>query len=347
MYLSVSVFPTDYAMQGKQWATVTVNGDVVNAYCTPDQSCGNDWYSCVTNLEVSALVLPRNGGTLDVVVSSFGVLNSDCDINGHPLYVMVSLSEKLSNAADEISVFFFLYATAGFFMVMLLALLIHVCIKKEQNCISTTLKDMDQRRRAWKYANGGIDLTTTEIVVSKLLELLTSIRLKIISWFCLPKVSPNLDSSILDKDIMERDISEDSARDLEIAESGESGEQTNSHWHVAKRVVDGTRRSPRHGTGVQDKSQLKPFVLADMDLLMLRSRSVAKVHPTDNAEDTQLAKDEDEEGGFMEALQSWDHMDESHERKLQEDGKVNIMSQYRQLGRVSTMSWLQNNDIDA
>jgi hypothetical protein len=60
-----------------------------------------------------------------------------------------------------------------------------------------------------------------------------------------------------------------------------------------------------------------------------------------------LAKDEDEEGGFMEALQSWDHMDESHERKLQEDGKVNIMSQYRQLGRVSTMSWLQNNDIDA
>jgi hypothetical protein len=49
----------------------------------------------------------------------------------------------------------------------------------------------------------------------------------------------------------------------------------------------------------------------------------------------------------MEALQSWDHMDESHERKLQEDGKVNIMSQYRELGRVSTMSWLQNNDIDA
>jgi len=348
MFLSVSVFPTDYAQKANQWATVKLNGEVIRAYCTPDESCGRDWFSCVVNLNVSGVVSPANGGSLDVEVSSFGVRHSECDVDGFPLLARVVLTESTPSDVDAISVYYFLYATGGFFIVALVALLVHVYITKEKNIISKFIKEVRERRRQWLYDADGNRAPPLEVrVLNGLSRCAATSKLKMQQFFFPPRVLPD-----------------DDIPDLESASGSErKAIDEVAPWKLAVRREDSLHLSnidgPRANSSVQGKTAVKPFVLADMDLLLMRSRSMAKVHPidwstgdgdnnSDNAQQLQHQGEKEDDGGFIETLQSWDHMDEEHERKLMEEGKqVNIMSQYRQLGRVSTMSWLLNNDIDA
>ena len=102
-------------------------------------------------------------------------------------------------------------------------------------------------------------------------------------------------------------------------------------------------------------------MLAEMDLLWLRSQAKAKTKPATvlpveeaggerqkpQGQEQGDEGEEDSDKGFIETLESWDQLDEEHENQIAEEGKLNVMSQYSQLGRVSTMSWLLNNDVDA
>jgi hypothetical protein len=93
LYLHVGVWPTNYENSAHQWATVSLNGNIINKYCTPDQSCGNRYYPCISWMDVSRNLSSAYGGSLQVEVSSSDVKSGPCDYNGYPLYVQVFLTE--------------------------------------------------------------------------------------------------------------------------------------------------------------------------------------------------------------------------------------------------------------
>lgn len=93
MYLSVDIYTTNFEVIGEQWATVRLNGRVINPTCTPDVSCEDKWYTCVSWLEVSQNLSSHEGGSLHVQVSSQGVSSGPCDYLGYPLYAQVFLTE--------------------------------------------------------------------------------------------------------------------------------------------------------------------------------------------------------------------------------------------------------------
>jgi len=95
LYLSVDIYPTNYEVIANQYATVKVNGVSVNAHCTPDESCGTVWYSCVSELDVSSYRAEPLGGSLAVEVSVTGVNSGVCDYLGYPLYTRMYLREAL------------------------------------------------------------------------------------------------------------------------------------------------------------------------------------------------------------------------------------------------------------
>ena len=306
VYLSVDVFPTDYAIIGNQWATVKLNGVVIDAYCTPDESCGNDWYSCVTGLDISDEVSPENGGSVVVEVASFGVLTSPCDYRGYPLYAKVSLTETPAGDIDTISVYYFLYAVAGLFVISLIILLVHIFIKKEKNIISVYFENREAARKA--TVSSGKPGTIMATILA-----LTEFSKCLIGFGSASKVSPNLECN---------DEVEDSEDDEEKA--------------LQKEVEDRI-----------------PLSFADMSLLKLRARKMARVHHVEGEQsmiaNNELLDDmsEDSGRGFIETLQSWDELDKVHEKKIAENNKPKTIGKFKQVGRVSTMSWLLNNDIDA
>ena len=95
LYLSVEVYPTDYEIMANQYATIKVNGNTVKAYCTPDESCGSVWFSCVSEYDVQSLKSESLGGSLVVEVSSVGLSSGPCNYLGHPLYARMFLREAL------------------------------------------------------------------------------------------------------------------------------------------------------------------------------------------------------------------------------------------------------------
>ena len=95
LYLNVYVWPTNYEKASQQWATVKVNGNVVKAYCTPEESCGTEWFACVSELDISGYKQEALGGSLTVEVSSTGVGYGPCDHNSKPLYTSMYLREAL------------------------------------------------------------------------------------------------------------------------------------------------------------------------------------------------------------------------------------------------------------
>jgi len=94
-YLSVEVFPTNFEVKANQYATVKVNGNAVVAHCTPEESCGSVWFSCVSELDVSGYILEPLGGSLHIEVSVTGVNSGPCDHLGYPLYTRMFLRETL------------------------------------------------------------------------------------------------------------------------------------------------------------------------------------------------------------------------------------------------------------
>lgn len=94
MYLNVGVWPTNYENSAHQWATVTLNGNVIKQYCTPDQSCGDRYYPCVSWMEISQNISSESGGSLLVEVSSSGVKSGPCDYEGCPLQAQVWVTES-------------------------------------------------------------------------------------------------------------------------------------------------------------------------------------------------------------------------------------------------------------
>ena len=95
IYLSVEIYPTNFEVLANQYATVKVNGNAVAAHCTPDESCGTEWYSCVSELDVSSYRSEPLGGLLTVEVSVTGVNSGVCDYLDHPLYTRMFLRETL------------------------------------------------------------------------------------------------------------------------------------------------------------------------------------------------------------------------------------------------------------
>ena len=96
LYLSVDVFPTNYENKANQYATVKVNGNVILLHCTPDESCGTEWFSCLFDYDVSSYRLEPMGGSLSVEVSSTGVNSGPCDyLTNYSLYTRMFLRSAL------------------------------------------------------------------------------------------------------------------------------------------------------------------------------------------------------------------------------------------------------------
>jgi hypothetical protein len=136
-YLSVAVYPTNYEMKGSQWATVKMNGEVISAYCSPDESCGSDWYYCVSDLDISQQLSSTVGGTIMVEVSTVGVDSGPCDYNGHPLYAYVKISEN-EPPADKKSLG--LWIIIGCLLGALLVLIVVVYLFTKENGVRSESK---------------------------------------------------------------------------------------------------------------------------------------------------------------------------------------------------------------
>jgi hypothetical protein len=95
LYLSVEIYPTNFEVMADQYATVTVNGTVVDAHCTPNESCGTEWFSCVSEFDVTRYRQEELGGSLTVEVSLTGVNSGPCDYLNYPLYTRMFLRETL------------------------------------------------------------------------------------------------------------------------------------------------------------------------------------------------------------------------------------------------------------
>jgi len=121
LYLSVDVWPTNYAMRSEQWASITVNGVSLMDHCIPDESCGEIWFRCFENVNIADLISERNGGYIDVEVSSTGVNTGPCDKNGFPLYSRVILKEALSHQ-EKLSVWVIIGSILGGLMFLILVL---------------------------------------------------------------------------------------------------------------------------------------------------------------------------------------------------------------------------------
>jgi hypothetical protein len=91
IYLSVDIYPTNYENKANQYATVKVNGVTLLLHCTPDESCGSEWYSCIADVDVSSYRLEPMGGSMAIQVSSSGVNTGPCDYLSYPLYTRMYL----------------------------------------------------------------------------------------------------------------------------------------------------------------------------------------------------------------------------------------------------------------
>jgi len=116
LYLSVDVMPTNFEHKAFQWATVTVNGEVVVPYCTPGKACSSKWFSCLRNLDVTEYLTPAYGGSVTVEVSTHGVESGPCDYEGCPLYAQVTLTEEIphDDEPEEILVWIVVGSCVGF-----------------------------------------------------------------------------------------------------------------------------------------------------------------------------------------------------------------------------------------
>jgi hypothetical protein len=121
LYLSVDVWPTNYAMRSEQWATVTVNGVSLMDYCRPDLSCGESWHTCIENINIAGLISEQNGGHIIVEVSSTGVNTGPCDKEGFPLYTRMFLQEALPYH-EKLSVWVIIGAILGSLAILIVTL---------------------------------------------------------------------------------------------------------------------------------------------------------------------------------------------------------------------------------
>ena len=100
LYLSVSVYPTNFEVKGTQWATVRVNSEVVINYCVPDESCGGKLHYCMSNIDVRNLVQSASGGKLKISVSSTGVNSGPCNHDGFSLYACAQLGDYILSSSN-------------------------------------------------------------------------------------------------------------------------------------------------------------------------------------------------------------------------------------------------------
>lgn len=106
-YLSVAVWPTDYADKADQWATVKIDGQVVVPYCTPSQSCGKEYYYCMLEQDVLSFVNETLGGSFIVEVTTTGVNSGPCNRKGFPLYAHLHITEVKLTATEHLSIWIF------------------------------------------------------------------------------------------------------------------------------------------------------------------------------------------------------------------------------------------------
>jgi hypothetical protein len=132
LYLTVKVKSTNYEVKANQWATISVNGEVVKQYCTPDKSCSGKSFSCITNFDVASFVRRSSGGSLTIEVSSVGVTSGPCDYEGYPLYAYMSLDIVKSSEPNDNGVAVWIIAlstSAGFLLLLVVLLVVHLHFK--------------------------------------------------------------------------------------------------------------------------------------------------------------------------------------------------------------------------
>lgn len=105
LYLRVEVFPTAYPYQTAQYVTIYLNGVEIMPYCAPGIECGTDFFVCLADYDVTEHVLPNNGGSLAVGVTSTGVLPSICDYNGYPLFMRFTVHDTDDPQTQAPSIF--------------------------------------------------------------------------------------------------------------------------------------------------------------------------------------------------------------------------------------------------
>jgi hypothetical protein len=100
LYLTVKVYPTDFADSLVQQVSIYVNDDLKDI-CRPAVDCGLAFYSCFEDMDVSDFVLLSQGGGLQIEVRSVGVYTTECDYEGYPLYVQMDVSDQLTTSTGN------------------------------------------------------------------------------------------------------------------------------------------------------------------------------------------------------------------------------------------------------
>jgi hypothetical protein len=132
LYLTVEVFPTDYENRGDQYARVKLNGGIIDEFCSPDQRCGKDFYTCVAWMEISRNISSAEGGSLEIEVSSSGVKTGPCDYLGYPLYARVYITE-LAPPPDRETLTIWIFFGVALFLFFLLLIVGYYQLKKAKN----------------------------------------------------------------------------------------------------------------------------------------------------------------------------------------------------------------------
>ena len=152
LYLNVAVYPTNYENSAHQWASVKLNGNMINEYCTPDQSCGDKFFSCVSWMEISRNISSESGGSIVVDVSSSGVKSGPCDyplrsqngilseefivnaVSRYPLYARVFITETPpEEPKDSLTIWVIIGTIIFVVLVLLFAIWYYVTMGKKRD----------------------------------------------------------------------------------------------------------------------------------------------------------------------------------------------------------------------
>ena len=94
LFLSVEVYPTAFPFKTVHYVSIYVNDVMLSEFCTPGRECGEEFYTCLHDIDVKNYTSSLRGGSLVVNVVSTGLQSSICDYRGYPLYVRFTLSES-------------------------------------------------------------------------------------------------------------------------------------------------------------------------------------------------------------------------------------------------------------
>jgi hypothetical protein len=102
LYLTVKVFPTAFVKSNDQYALIYINDNLVNDFCRPGYDCGQEFYTCFKDMDISDIVMESRGGSVKVEIQSVEVFSTECDHEGFPLYVEIAISDQLTTSSGTL-----------------------------------------------------------------------------------------------------------------------------------------------------------------------------------------------------------------------------------------------------